>query len=560
MKKRKVAVALGLCLAVGLCGASLVACGDDNDGGDKGGVVAGEKSEYYLAGSAKSGIFEQSPLGVWNGNGHASTKDQIPDSIALRTTTTKNVYTITLDLYEGDEFQILIAGDDNNGWGGQMGAEVITPEPTEEDPFGGKPGGGKNSNMYARQDGNYTLTLKVDEKNGNTVTYVRNGNAAPLPTQYNYWVKGETITQGKAMYNGLTTFKTDAGKTEYTITLNLKEDEKISILAAAESAGNSGVVADEVTIADGAAISAIEDENYQYKAGEAGSYTITIVENDEVDTATNAVTTKRTVNASKVAAVEYDFKLKSSADGDAFMNKNEYDFALNEATGKYELTFTVSAAAAAAEEGEGEGPVAAAPDLNKAVVGDTIAIAVVKKGESLIGDNKVQPLYTLNGSFLAPWDKLTPSIDYRTLKILNAGTYTISIEPNSFEVTITEENDPAWAYGVYAHGSYAGAGWADNAVSGVATSEDAETEITLDLKAGDEFGFRTFHASNYGKEGDQINWASANADNNIADKLVGVNEDGSGNFKVLADGKYKFTITVGEDGKITNVTVVEVAA
>lgn len=550
MKKKKAALAIGLCLAVGLCGASLVACGGDDN--KKPNVVAGEKSEYYLAGSAKSGLFENTPLGTWNDKGHASTKDQIPDSIALKTTTNKNEYSITLDLYEGDEFQILIAGDDNNGWGGQMGAEILTPEPLDTDPFGGKPSGGKNSNIYARQDGNYTLTLKVDAKKGNTCTYVRNGNAAPLPTQYNYWVMGEKVSGGKAMYNGMTSFKTDSAMTEYTVTLNLDANEKISILAADESAGNNGANITDATLEAGAAITEIPAAAeepagpvYQYQAGEAGSYTITIAETDTVDTATNKVNTTRKINATKAEAVAYDFYLRSDINGDDLMEKNEYKFVLNNENGKYEYTFT------AAEKLD-----SAPDDQDGWLVGKMYEIDVVKAGDSALVSGKI--VYKLDESFHASWAQLTAGINHTSGKILEAGSYTISIDPASFEVTVTKEGETLPGYTVYAHGSYNGAGWADNTVSGRVV--DGTATLTLTLKNGDEFGFRTFHASNHGKKGDQLAWGGSTAESLIDEKIGKVGDTIGSNFKVLADGTYTFTVTVGADGKITGITAVEAAA
>lgn len=601
MKKRKVAVALGLCLAVGLCGAGLAACGDDPAkkpaGGDKELVISTtDKSDYYLAGSSKSELFASTPLGEWNGNGHASNKAQIPDTIALWKTNKANTYAIKVDLYSGDAFQILVAGDENNGWGGQMGADVIKPTPTESDPFGDRPGGGANSDMYVRQDGNYTIVLKVDAKKGNTVTYTRNGNAAALPTQYNYWVMGENITNGKAMYNELTTFTTDNKKLVYTTTVNLKEDEKISILEAAVSAGNNGTNIVNATLGSNVTVlTAIpatqEDETpvegegeeggeqggeegedptpapegpvYQYQATAAGSYTITITETDNVNPETNEVTTTRVITATKADTIEYEFKLRSSAYGDELMEENEFEFLLDNETGKYVLQFSVPDprfGGQAPDTYEPGDPLVFAKDT-------TIEIDVVKAGGSAIGNNgKIE--YTLDSGFVAPWAEMSYGIDYTSYTIKEAGEYTITIDPDSFEVKVTREDEGEHAYRVYAHGSYSGAsGWADNKVSGLATwfdeeGETGETYVILDLKAGDEFGFRTYYAADYGKTG-QLDWASAGkvtvtegATAIIADVLKGAEADGvTGNFKVLADGKFMFTLTVDKDGKITAIAV-----
>lgn len=167
MKKRKIALALGLCTVVGLSAVGLAACGEKPP-------KEGAKSEYYIVGFSASDIFGGEL--DW-GKQHKETVAEIPDAVNFKTTKTSNVYELTVDLYENDEFQIVIAG---KGWTGQMGYEVLA----KDHPANGVveiPGGGTNSNFKLDRDGRYTFTLTVNGEGASTVTYTRTDEQAKLP-------------------------------------------------------------------------------------------------------------------------------------------------------------------------------------------------------------------------------------------------------------------------------------------------------------------------------------------------------------------------------------------
>lgn len=156
MKKGKIALAVGLSLAVGLTGASLVAC-TSNEGGSS-------LSPYYLAGSSVGGLMKEVQDTGWY-NGYTS-NDNVPTGINFKPVDGEdNTYTLTAMLYTGDEFQILTI---DKGWGGQMGYEVLDPD-NEHLGLVEKPGGGTNSNFKVGEgkSGTYTLTLKFDEEGKN---------------------------------------------------------------------------------------------------------------------------------------------------------------------------------------------------------------------------------------------------------------------------------------------------------------------------------------------------------------------------------------------------------
>ncbi len=167
MKKRKIALALGLCTVVGLSAVGLAACGEKP-------AKPGSKSEYYIVGLSSSDIFGGEL--DW-GKQHKDTVAEIPDAVNFKTTKTSNVYELTVDLYENDEFQIVIAG---KGWTGQMGYEVLASD-QQADGVIEIPGGGTNSNFKLDKDGRYTFTLTVNGEGANKVTYTRTDDQAKLP-------------------------------------------------------------------------------------------------------------------------------------------------------------------------------------------------------------------------------------------------------------------------------------------------------------------------------------------------------------------------------------------
>lgn len=167
MKKRKIALALGLCTVVGLSAVGLAACGEKP-------AKPGSKSEYYIVGLSSSDIFGGEL--DW-AKQHKDTVAEIPDAVNFKTTKTSNVYELTVDLYENDEFQIVIAG---KGWTGQMGYEVLASD-QQADGVIEIPGGGTNSNFKLDKDGRYTFTLTVNGEGANKVTYTRTDEQAKLP-------------------------------------------------------------------------------------------------------------------------------------------------------------------------------------------------------------------------------------------------------------------------------------------------------------------------------------------------------------------------------------------
>ena len=173
----------------------------------------------------------------------------ITDVHALEKTEGENEFTITLDLYEDDQFQFAT----DTSWMNQRGFGYIpladrtmTVDGEEVTPFSGGGGIGetadKQSNIIVEYPGNYTFTLTtypdedyyddnvnnglVSISNFDTITYEYNGPAAELSsTVTEFYIKGQDITQWGDMYNPATQM-TRVGSA-YTLTVYLKAGDQV---------------------------------------------------------------------------------------------------------------------------------------------------------------------------------------------------------------------------------------------------------------------------------------------------------------------------------------------
>ena len=173
----------------------------------------------------------------------------ITDVHALEKTEGENEFTITLDLYEDDQFQFAT----DTSWMNQRGFGYIpladrtmTVDGEELTPFSGGGGIGetadKQSNIIVEYPGNYTFTLTtypdedyyddnvnnglVSISNFDTITYEYNRPAAELSsTVTEFYIKGQDITQWGDLYNPATQM-TRVGST-YTLTVYLKAGDQV---------------------------------------------------------------------------------------------------------------------------------------------------------------------------------------------------------------------------------------------------------------------------------------------------------------------------------------------
>ncbi len=257
-------------------------------------AVADER-EFALVGSGTSPLLMTSNWGKVINDEHKMTKN--PD---------KNEYTITIDLYEGDQFQFAI----NTAWENQRGfgyLEVLTlADGTVA--FSGAGTIGENSakrnNIKVELSGNYTFTLTTNpaddtyesnhpsyteegKENFNInpydkITWVRNGDAAASVTVVtDFYIKGSGITGWQDVYTPATKMTNADGV--YTLSVYLKEGEEFlfTSINTVDGESTTGTEYLRATNLDEAS-KAFLDGTANMKAKAAGTYTFTYTASTKV--------------------------------------------------------------------------------------------------------------------------------------------------------------------------------------------------------------------------------------------------------------------------------------
>lgn len=129
--------------------------------------VAEDTRKWFVVGAGSSTILASSK---WAGK----VEDSIKDKCELKPTgKEKNEFSITLDLFKGDQFQVISDWQ----WDGQKGYGCFTSINEDEMENGGSlSGSDTKSNVNVKQDGNYTIILTTDPDNSlqDTLTIKRN--------------------------------------------------------------------------------------------------------------------------------------------------------------------------------------------------------------------------------------------------------------------------------------------------------------------------------------------------------------------------------------------------
>ena len=124
---------------------------------------------WYIAGTGKSSVLAAS-------NWASSTDEASKEVCQLKPVpNAANEFELTLDLYAGDQFQII----HDWAWDGQKGfGKFTTIDETQMENGGGLSGNNDTSNVNVIMDGNYTITLITDPDNElqDTLSIVRNGD------------------------------------------------------------------------------------------------------------------------------------------------------------------------------------------------------------------------------------------------------------------------------------------------------------------------------------------------------------------------------------------------
>ncbi len=199
-----------------------------------------DERKWAIAGSGTSSILASSNWGKVYKPEHYMTN---------ASTTTKNIFKMTVNLFAGDQFQFTdpVITEDSVSWGHQRGAKYIA-EPTKNDveyfSVGGSLGGDNSTaNITVVKDGKYEFVLttypKGDfQKDGTTnlydnrsyydkITYTWLGECEEVRAEVEtiFYMKGALITGWGDYVNDFTALKNDNGKATLANVYLVKEDE-----------------------------------------------------------------------------------------------------------------------------------------------------------------------------------------------------------------------------------------------------------------------------------------------------------------------------------------------
>lgn len=251
--------------------------------------------EFAVVGSGTSPVLMESNWGKVIGDAQKMTKEDTGDA---------NIYTITLDLNEGDEFQFAI----NSAWNNQRGygyLDTITKDGVEY--FANSGGLGetstKRANIKCAVAGNYTFTLTTypgediyETDNANytednkeafninpydVITWTYNGESTADngDMQTDYYIKGAKITGWEDVYSDETKFTEENGI--YTLTVDLEKDDEFMFTSMVTTGDTSGVGTEYIRYTN---IAEDDTESLSYVTGtetanliasQGGTYTFT---------------------------------------------------------------------------------------------------------------------------------------------------------------------------------------------------------------------------------------------------------------------------------------------
>lgn len=465
--------------------------------------------EFAIVGNGTSPLLASSNWGKVITEDHKMTK-----------TDGENVYTITTDLYENDQFQF--AAD--TSWNHQRGfGYIVDPIKDEVEYFSadgglGDTGGNAKKNINVKVAGNYTFTLTthpaddLDNPTGvsasDRITWVRNGDATPLNTdKIEFYIKGEKITDWKDMYNDSTRMAGVSGV--HTLTVYLVQNDQFMFTSMQTIDGVTSVGTTYIKYAnlDATSQELFDNNNGNIKVKENGEYKFTYTEETEV----------LSVSKQDVAPAEQDYYLDGTFGGGAwgdFMTKDGLNFVQSQADSN---VYTIEDVVLA--------------------VDDELVIRAYAKDATPSWDN-IAMTYQISNVFGAGSSFSAASDSNANIKVLRAGTYNITF--NSYSKMITFENT-SLGLDVYISGSMAGqTGWdpAFDAQWKFTKTAEGVYEITLTFEEGVQFGLRTFPEGTTAQDGVPHNWVGLDHIGEEGDANAIFNS-GASNFVCSIAGTYR---------------------
>lgn len=240
-------------------------------------VVEADTRVWYIAGTSDKGILQNSN---WAND---SVEEAAREQFCLQETgKAPNEFEITLDLYAGDQFQII----HDWSWDGQKGFGCFTTiDETQMENGGGLGGTATTSNVNVIMDGNYTITLTTDPKNEamDTLVVTRNGDTVNAPVEVKeeeaYVVSDTTQLMVKgswvADWSDIKELTREEGTNLFTITMELEADTELCFMVY-DNGENTDLVLKEGNVTEEASLALMKSNGNNIQVAEAGTYTFTV--------------------------------------------------------------------------------------------------------------------------------------------------------------------------------------------------------------------------------------------------------------------------------------------
>ncbi|MBQ8327804.1 MAG: hypothetical protein IJX86_12135 [Lachnospiraceae bacterium] len=235
--------------------------------------VAEDTRPWSIVGTGKG---EALALSNWN---NACEDDLVTFKLTGNAT---NEFAITVDLFAGDQFQVIHDHD----WNDQRGYGWFTEiDATQFENGGGLGGSDKTSNVNVIMDGNYTITLTTDPENSlqDTMVIVRNGDPVAEPISAEEAEEEPYIVSDKTQIVVKGSWVSDwsenkeltraDGTNLYSITMDLEAGTELYFMVWDDGTDTGlGLKYENVTEASKAVLA----EAYNVQVKDAGSYTFTV--------------------------------------------------------------------------------------------------------------------------------------------------------------------------------------------------------------------------------------------------------------------------------------------
>ena len=238
-------------------------------------AVAEDTRAWYVVGDGTSEVIKNS---AWAG---ADVDDAAKAACQLMPTgNAVNEFAVTLDLFVGDQFQVI----HDWAWDGQKGFGCFTEiDTTQMENGGGLGGSDSTSNINVIMDGNYTITLTTDPDNSlqDTLIIVRNGDVASAPVveeEKTYEVTDTTGIVVKGSWVSDWSENKDLeridGTNRFSITMELAAGTELYFMVY-DNGEDTGLGLNASAVTDEAS-KVLMEEAYNVKVAAEGTYTFTV--------------------------------------------------------------------------------------------------------------------------------------------------------------------------------------------------------------------------------------------------------------------------------------------